>query len=90
MALGLKSYGLTLASYAYAGFLDSAISLDRIKINVPKNIPVISSVPKLKETERWPGGLLKVTAIVTNASVSGLTRVLQRSMEANLPKYIEF
>ena len=76
MALELKSYGLTSASYACAGFLDSAFSLDRIKISVPKNILVISSVPKLKEAERWPSGLLKVTAINTNVSVSGLTRVL--------------
>ena len=69
---------------------DAAINFDRTKISTPKNIPVISSVPKLKETERCPGGLLKVIVTVTNASVIGLTRVLQRSMEANLPKYIEF
>ena len=61
-----------------------------VELSNEKNIPVISSIPKLRETERWPGGLLKVTAIVTNASVIGLTRVLHRSMEANMPRYIEF
>ena len=59
---------------------DSAISRDKSMIKSATKTPLISSVPRLKATVRWPGGLLIVITILTRAPIKGRAKVLHRSI----------